>query len=561
MNNCNEQNEAQPTPARCRRDHRTPRVVKGKTIHHGFHGWHGWKNFHFLSVLSVKSVVEFLRVRLAAFGALRLNCLLVLAAFVAFPAGAQIQQAWVARYNNGIPSGAHQAVAMTLDSAGNIYVTGSSQNTNGNPGYVTIKYAPNGNQLWAARYDATPAAPSSLVLDNSNNVIITGNALTIKYNVNGSQLWTAPYAGAALAVDPNGNVAVTGFGTNFNTVKLNSSGIKLWQDTYPPAYATDVDVGQAVVADTNGNIFVAGNYITDRLGNNGDYVFYELLAIKFSPNGSNVWTGSYQQGGAPAQVTGMALDVEGNITMAVNIIDDPGGLYNVVRFDSNGKLAWATSFTDGYEDDSVNGLALNKSGAILVTGAILYRDASAFSFATFEIGTNAAEIWTDNYPSVSSATSVATAITADSANNSYVTGYSSGANSSNDIVTIAYGPNGNQLWLQRYHGPGSGNDAGNAIAVDNNGNVYVTGYEATVAGGTEMVTIKYSPLILQKQANGSVLLEAQGSPGESFNIQATADLIHWLNLGTAITDTNGLMQFADTNAANLPARFYITNPQ
>jgi len=24
---------------------------------------------------------------------------------------------------------------------------------------------------------------------------------------------------------------------------------------------------------------------------------------------------------------------------------------------------------------------------------------------------------------------------------------------------------------------------------------------------------------------------------------------------------NGLMQFADTNAANLPARFYFTNPQ
>jgi hypothetical protein len=69
------------------------------------------------------------------------------------------------------------------------------------------------------------------------------------------------------------------------------------------------------------------------------------------------------------------------------------------------------------------------------------------------------------------------------------------------------------------------------------------------------------PLILQKQANGSVLLEAQGSPGESFNIQATADLINWLNLGTAITDTNGLMQFTDTNAANYPARFYMTNPQ
>jgi hypothetical protein len=149
----------------------------------------------------------------------------------------------------------------------------------------------------------------------------------------------------------------------------------------------------------------------------------------------------------------------------------------------------------------------------------------------------------------------------DGANNSYVTGYSPGANSSNDIATIKYDQNGNQIWLQRYNGPGNGNDAGNAIAVDNNGNVYVTGYETTAAGGTEIVTIKYSPLTLQRRADGTVLLEAQGSPGESFEIQASADLLYWLDLGSVVADTNGLMQFDDTNAPNYSARFYVTSPQ
>jgi hypothetical protein len=113
--------------------------------------------------------------------------------------------------------------------------------------------------------------------------------------------------------------------------------------------------------------------------------------------------------------------------------------------------------------------------------------------------------------------------------------------------SIKYGPNGN--------------DAGNAIAVDNNGNIYVTGYDTTTAGGTEIVTIKYSPLVLKKQANGTVLLQAQGYAGESFDIQASADLLHWLDLGIATADTNGLMQYDDTNAANYPARFYDINPQ
>ena len=49
-----------------------------------------------------------------------------------------------------------------------------------------------------------------------------------------------------------------------------------------------------------------------------------------------------------------------------------------------------------------------------------------------------------------------------------------------------------KAWVQRYNGPGNGNDAGNAIAVDNHGDVYVTGYDTTAGGGTEIVTIKYS---------------------------------------------------------------------
>jgi hypothetical protein len=78
-----------------------------------------------------------------------------------------------------------------------------SQNTNNNLGYVTIKYAPNGTQLWATRFDSTNypnATPSAFALDSSNNVVVTGNALTIKYDTSGNQLWTAPYDGAGIAL-------------------------------------------------------------------------------------------------------------------------------------------------------------------------------------------------------------------------------------------------------------------------------------------------------------------------------------------------------------------------
>ena len=102
---------------------------------------------------------------------------------------------------------------------------------------------------------------------------------------------------------------------------------------------------------------------------------------------------------------------------------------------------------------------------------------------------------------------------------------------------------------------------GNAIAVDNAGNVYVAGYETETNGSTEMVLIKYSPITLQRQFNGTILLQTYGSPGQSFDFQASANLQTWLDLGATVADTNGFVQFTDTNAPSFPYRFYLTLPQ
>jgi hypothetical protein len=478
---------------------------------------------------------------------------------------AQIQQAWVARYNNGILDGTNQAVKMALDSSGNIYVTGFSQNTNTNLGYVTIKYASNGTPLWSARYDDTnfvSATPSGLVLDTNNSVIVTGNALTVKYDSNGNQLWSAPYAGSAIAIDPGGNPVVTGMESNFSTVKLSPAGSNLWQTTYVepigPVWS------QLVLVDSNSNVYVAGSD-TDVCYSAGCYE--QLLIVKYDQNGNRLWSAGNNQGGASissVRIGGAALDAFGNLY----IVADFGMVVThvLMKYNATGSVVWTT-----YQppptclEDVPHDLILDKLGNVIVTGPVCYVTPN-YSFATLEYGTyksdaNGTYILTNTYPPVPVLPSAANSVTVDSANNCYVTGYSPGTNSANDIVTIKYDPNGNQIWLQRYTSPGNGNAAGNAIAVDNNGNVYVTGYDTTTAGGTEIVTIKYSPVTVQRRSDGTVILQAQGSPGESFDIQASADLLNWLDLGPVTADTNGLMQFADTNAPNYSSRFYYTNPQ
>jgi outer membrane protein assembly factor BamB len=473
---------------------------------------------------------------------------------------AQIQQAWVAKYNNGITNGTGQALKMTLDSTGNIYVSGFSQNANSNLGYITVKYAPNGTQVWATRYDSTnypSATPSGFALDNSNNVAVTGNALTIKYDTNGNQLWTAPYDGNAVAIDSGGNSVVTGFASGFNTEEISPMGTNLWMATYEGGMGPISS--QVALVDSLGNAYIAGSLPGCIPG----YCSAELLIVKYDQNGNQLWTETYSEGDATVgevQVEGITFDAGGNVCLLVNFVSV--GNYTVVKYDTNGDLIW-TSYLDQSKASTAHGLASDSNSDVVFTGQQPYKYTGVFSFVycTYKVSANGVAMWTNEFPNPSFGSSAANAIAVDNANNVYVTGYSSGTNAINAIVTIKYDQNGNQIWVQRYNGPGNGNAAGNAIAVDNNGNVYVAGYDTTTAGGTEMVLIKYSPVTLQRKPDGTVLLETQGSPGESFDIEASADLLNWLDLGSVLADTNGLLQFDDTNAPNYPARFYYANPQ
>jgi hypothetical protein len=56
--------------------------------------------------------------------------------------------------------------------------------------------------------------------------------------------------------------------------------------------------------------------------------------------------------------------------------------------------------------------------------------------------------------------------------------------------------------------------------------------------------------------NRHAMVNMCGIPSWTYSILASTNLINWTKIGTAATDSNGLCQFEDVNAAGYPRRFY-----
>lgn len=103
-------------------------------------------------------------------------------------------QLWVVRYN-GPANLEDQANAVGLDASGNVFVTGFSRSASSGDDYTTIKYdGATGTGLWTNRYNGPGNANDhamALAVDTSGNVIVTGvsrgsvsgdDYATVKYN-------------------------------------------------------------------------------------------------------------------------------------------------------------------------------------------------------------------------------------------------------------------------------------------------------------------------------------------------------------------------------------------
>ncbi len=414
---------------------------------------------------------------------------------------------WIARYEPG-----STAEAIAVDNSGNVYVSGWGDGASRD--YLTIKYNSAGDTVWVRYYDGGASNfdhAHALTIDDAGNVYVTGGSIasgsfydiaTIKYNSAGVQQWVARYEGTGanddegydIAVDDAGNVYVTGMtwttaGDHYITIKYDSSGDTLWTATYGGPDSTGCRAA-ALALDDSGNVYVTGEGYSSA-------TFRDYATIKYDTSGTEEWVAVYN--GLTTYANDRAYDIayEGGYVYVTgeseNASYDPDCF--TIKYTSAGDTVWTDRYNgpgDAY--DRAYALAVDDYGNVYVTGHS-FDTYTQSDYATIKYNSSGIIEWASHYNGPDSASDGATAIVVDDLGNVYVTGRSYAYEPytpENDYLTVKYNSSGVEEWSARYDGTGHTQDEALAITVDNAGFVYVTGSSIGNVSYEDFLTIKYT---------------------------------------------------------------------
>ena len=375
---------------------------------------------------------------------------------------------------------------------------------------------PQVDTAWVRRYNGPENLldeAHSIAVDPTGNIYVTGysgrlisttnNYTTVKYNSSGDTLWVRSYDGSGngwdeaydIAVDDSGYGYVTGrsYSTltddDYATIKYSPSGIEQWVRTYDGQANSgdDDDFARAIAVDDLRNVYVTGQSA-------GPGTNLDLATIKYNPSGVGLWVkrysgpGKYSDDGACA----IAVDGAGNVYVTGYCRDSVTSYdYVTIKYDSFGIEQWVRKY-DGpanYEDRAT-AIAVDGSGNVYVTGGSA-GSGNHSDYATIKYNSSGDTLWVRRYDGPDNNWDYASAIAIDGSGNVYVAGESYSSGTDFDYVTIKYSTTGNIQWMRSYNGPGNANDVPAAMAVDGSSNVYVTG--GSIKGSSmDYATIKYN---------------------------------------------------------------------
>jgi hypothetical protein len=328
------------------------------------------------------------------------------------------------------------------------------------------------------------------------------------------------------------DLAGTPMGTS-STFGFRTSVIPIWEGSRPFATASE-DQATCTARGADGNVFVAGKSrgaIDNGLSNAGGH---DLFVARFGPTGNRTWMREFGASGDD-NASGIALDGAGNVYVCGSTA---GGLEGVptaggtdafvAKYDDNGVRLWVRQFGSA-NDDFAFGVAVDASGNVYAAGATYGSvdnttpSAGGADMMLLRYDTDGNLQWARQRGTP--AADVGMGVAVDASGDGWVCGTTGGAFDGNaarggdDMFLIGFDSSGNRVRSLQFGSQGS--DAAAGVAIDESGDIYVTGssygsYGGISKGNADVVAAKFSP-------TGTLRWSAQfGSAGNDAALGAPA---------------------------------------
>jgi len=197
----------------------------------------------------------------------------------------------------------------------------------------------------------------------------------------------------------------------------------------------------AMAIDPQGNIYVTGSLWGGSTSRN------DFATIKYSPAGEELWAQYYAgAGNGNDSPVGLALDGQGNIVVAgISRETTWRNSYTIIKYSPGGEQLWVKHYAGG----DVKAVGVDSQNNVYVTGTAPPGSANS-NYVTIKYSPDGDLLWKRNFNGTGNDRDEAAAIAVDSQGNAIVTGASWGATTGYDYATIKYSPEGTTLWKRRY---------------------------------------------------------------------------------------------------------------
>jgi len=250
------------------------------------------------------------------------------------------------------------------------------------------------------------------------------------------------------------------------------------------AGGTTADIGSGIVADKAGNIYVTGYFTstanfdsTHSLTSNGSS---DVFIAKYNKGGGLLWviqvggTGADQGNAIAADTSGYIYvtgNYSGNVTFGSSTTLTATGTTDafIAKYDTSGNLQWAVS-QGGSGTENGNGIAVDNGGNVFVIG-LNNPSGSAYNISVAKYTGSGYKSWYQIIKGINAGQAIAL----DDSSNIYLTGTYSGNFWVAKYDSTFNASNKNKPTWEKTDINPSNTDVGYGITVDNGGNVYAVG--------------------------------------------------------------------------------------